>query len=350
MRVAKMAEKIQVKYEELDQLATRVHQGGDQVEVLFRKMRVKTEQLARSWLGVGSLAFQREMEEEILPGMRRLTSALEATGTAILEISRTFRVAEREAVTFLSGVETLISGDGSAWQNNRLLARDPASLFTDEYMSGLVGSRYQGAGGELRRAMYDLMEAHDDTEADPILHRIAELRGRPYSEIKAEYDKFKLICEERDASGVEPVPDLNTTAHPWFMGSNTQLRSGEVVGDAFGIDPVFGAMLNPTGGIVGLGNLGFPGDDTAVGYHGVVHDAAGYLYTCHEVGPGYDYLGKDERDTGSPFSGHRDGIPYWTQKVGRYNPLNYDAENGMIIFVGGIDLGKKFYEGVKGIF
>ena len=48
------------------------------------------------------------------------------------------------------------------------------------------------------------------------------------------------------------------------MGTTAQLRYGQVVGDAFGIDPVFGAMLNPTGGMVGPGNWAVnPGDDDA---------------------------------------------------------------------------------------
>ncbi len=64
------------------------------------------------------------------------------------------------------------------------------------------------------------------------------------------------------------------------MGSTSQLRYGKVVGDVFGVDPMFGAMLNPTGGLVGPDNKALDGDSTALGYHGVVHDAAGYLYNC----------------------------------------------------------------------
>jgi hypothetical protein len=99
--------------------------------------------------------------------------------------------------------------------------------------------------------------------------------------------------------------------HPNFMGSTSQMRSGQVVGDAFGMDPAFGALLNPSGGLVGPGNKAFDGDDSAVGYHGAVHDAAGYLYNYHDQGPGYDYMGLEGRDTSSPLSGQRAGISYW---------------------------------------
>src|SRR5205807_2681068 len=82
-----------------------------------------------------------------------------------------------------------------------------------------------------------------------------------------------------------------------------------------GIDPVFGAILNPTGGLPGPGNISTNVGDT-IGYHGIAHDAAGYLYNYHNVGPGYDYLGKGDfpasgLGTESPISGQRAGIIYW---------------------------------------
>ncbi|NIM94885.1 MAG: WXG100 family type VII secretion target [Anaerolineales bacterium] len=348
-----MAEKIQVQYEELDQLATRVHAEGDRVEVLFRRIRVKTEQLASSWLGEGSVVFQREMGEEILPGLRRLAAALEVAGTVMAEIQRIFREAEEQAVAQFPGGEGGAVGEGApaaSWQGNEYLVRDPHNLFTDEYMHTLIGSRFQGAGPELRRAMYDLMKNPSGEELNRTLERIAELRGRPISEIQAEYDKYILLRAQRDASGATPIPDLNTTTHPFFMGSNTQLRYGDVVGEAFGVDPVFGAMLNPTGGLVGPGNFAIDCDDTAVGYHGVVHDAGGYLYTYHgHAGPGYDYLGLEGRDTSSPFSGQREGIAYWRRTVGD-DPISYRSEEFMRDFVGTIDVGSWVFEQARSIF
>lgn len=95
------------------------------------------------------------------------------------------------------------------------------------------------------------------------------------------------------------------------MGSTSQLRYGQVAGDALGMDAVFGALLNPTGGLVGPGNAAVDGNDSALGYPGAVHDAGGYLYNYHNQGPGYDYLGAEGRDTSSPLSGQRSGISYW---------------------------------------
>jgi hypothetical protein len=217
------------------------------------------------------------------------------------------------------------SGSGAGggtpdWQQkNPLLARDPKGEFTDQYFDSLIGSKVAGADS---KALHDALTefAKNPRGADDaLLQRIADARGRPLSEIKADYQKFLKVMDQRDANGVgkDPIVPLDEKRWPDFMGSTTQMRYGKVVGDAFGIDPVFGSMLNPTGGIVGPDNGIFDGDSTAVGYHGIVHDAAGYLYNYHNgVGPGYDYLGREQRDTGSPFSGQRAGIDYWRGKVG----------------------------------
>jgi hypothetical protein len=205
-------------------------------------------------------------------------------------------------------------------QRNPLLARDPQALFQDDYMKGLIDSKFQGAdSAELRGAMNDLSKNPTGADLDRTLQKIADLRGRPVADLRAEYDKYLQIKQQRDASGRGTPDDLNFL-HPTFQGSTSQLRYGKVVGDAFGVDPVFGSMLNPTGGLVGPDNWAVDGDSTALGYHGVVHDAAGYLYNYHKVGPGYDYLGREQRDTSSPLSGQREGIKYWRETLGGFQP------------------------------
>lgn len=197
-----------------------------------------------------------------------------------------------------------------------------AQLFTDEYMRALVGKTFEGADSkELQDAMNTLWEhRHDPNHPDvaAALQKLADARGRPLSEIQAEWGKYQAALAEQEriaaAKGLDPSPGLNWM-HPNFMGSTSQLRSGQVVGDAFGMDPAFGALLNPSGGLVGPGNNAFDGDDSALGYHGAVHDAAGYLYNYHDQGPGYDYMGLEGRDTSSPLSGQRAGISYWRDIV-----------------------------------
>jgi hypothetical protein len=197
--------------------------------------------------------------------------------------------------------------------------------------------------------MNALLDNPSDAQVAEIIVKISVLRNRPVDEMMAEYEKFKEVQAQRDASGEETPPSLGG-GHSSFMGSNTQMRYGSVVGDAFGIDPVFGAMLNPTGGLVGPGNWAIAGDDTAVGYHGVVHDAAGYLHNYHSAGPGYDYLGSEGRDTSSPLSGQRDGIRYWRDATGGPSPISAPAEWVMRGVVGGIDMGSELIAGMPSIY
>ena len=100
------------------------------------------------------------------------------------------------------------------------------------------------------------------------------------------------------------------------MGSNWQLRYGKVVGDHFGFDPVFGALLNPTGGLVGPGNKGLAPDGAlmpeAVAYHGAYHDAMGYLYNYHNYCPGYNYMHSPVGfSTSNPLAGQSTGVAQW---------------------------------------
>jgi hypothetical protein len=87
-----------------------------------------------------------------------------------------------------------------------------------------------------------------------------------------------------------------------------------------------GALLSPTGGIAGSGNKEVSGLLYAVGggkdvviTHGIVHDAAGYLFIYHGIGPGYQYVPGKFRvlSNASPLAGQRDGIVLF------YNLKNY---------------------------
>src|SRR5262245_33539665 len=197
-----------------------------------------------------------------------------------------------------------------------------AALFSDEYLSTLVGMELQGANSEkLKEAMETLWKhRHDPNHPDvaEALRQIAEARGRPLSEIQQDWARYQAALAEQERiareKGIKPPPGLNWM-HPNFMGTTSQLRYGKVAGDALGMDPVFGALLNPTGGLVGPGNYAVDNNDSAIGYHGAVHDAGGYLYNYQNQGPGYDYLGREGRDTSSPLSGQRAGISYWRDKL-----------------------------------
>jgi hypothetical protein len=204
-----------------------------------------------------------------------------------------------------------------AWKDrNPMLVMNPNYLFTPDYMRTLIGKHYMGEdSANLRIAMEELSRNPQGKDLDRVLNNIANLRGRPVDQIKTEYDKYLNLRKQRDSYNSEKPKDLDQR---WseFMGSTTQLRYGGIIGDAFGVDPVFGALLNPTGGRVGPDNDSLDLNDYAVGYHGIVHDSAGYFYNYHKVGPGYDYLHQDQpRDTSHPFTGQHTGIRWWREEL-----------------------------------
>ncbi len=195
-------------------------------------------------------------------------------------------------------------------------------IFNNEYRKKLVDSQFAGANNPaLRQAMVELSK-DDPSNVEKNLQIIARERNRPVEQVKDEYDIYRakraMVIDRIDHSDnkLEPIDEL-LPAQSDFMGSNWQLRYGKIVGDNLGIDPVFGAMLNPTGGMVGPGNKGKAPDawymPTPVAYHGAYHDAAGYLYNYHKTGPGYNYVESPlGLSTENPLAGQGTGIAQWT--------------------------------------
>jgi WXG100 family type VII secretion target len=332
------AEVIQAKYEALEGIAQKFGQQAEVGSEMVGRVQQAVQSLEQGgWAGQGASAFFAEMDQTINPALQRLINALEEAQSTTLEIKQIIQQAEEEAAAPFGGGAA--DGGGSVADpgvigtpgtvggtpvdpNNPLVARNPHSLFTDQYMDSLVGSHIRGEDSQrLNNAMKDLAKNPTGPDLDRAINEIADIRGVPADQLKADYQKFLQIREQARAiarqKGIEPPEAIDDFFHGDFMGSTAQLRYGQVVGDAFGIDPVFGAMLNPTGGLVGWGNFAVnPGDDDALGYHGIVHDAAGYLHNYHDLGPGYNYLGQEgHRDPDNPLTGQQSGVRYWNEKL-----------------------------------
>ena len=79
-------------------------------------------------------------------------------------------------------------------------------------------------------------------------------------------------------------------------------------------------MLNPTGGMVGPGmDVLAPTDaNSPVIWHGIFHDAGGYLLNYQNSGPGYTYLASKQPASGrrgaDPLQGQVEGISYWYER------------------------------------
>ena len=356
------APRIRGDYDSLAQISqVFARRAADTKRTIQRVKRQINTLQGGDWVGKGAKAFYREMDSEVLPSMQRLATALETANRVTRQIIQILRAAEEDAARIFrvfgeggvgAAIGTAIGGivGLAAWQEvNPLLNRDPNSLFTDDYLRGLIGSQFHGTGRELGDVMNGLMQNPTGDGLDQFIQTLAGIRDRLANDMRAEYDQFQEIRDQRDATNPDTPPSPSGGAQSSFTGSNTQMRYGSVVGDAFGIDPVFGAMLNPTGGLTGPGNWAIAGGDTAVGYHSVAHDAAGYLYNYHQVGPGYDYLGQGGQDTSSPLSGQREGIAYWSQATGGSSPASAPAQWAMGGAVGGIDRSNNLIDRAKGI-
>ncbi|MBK7181414.1 MAG: hypothetical protein IPH82_30260 [Chloroflexi bacterium] len=189
--------------------------------------------------------------------------------------------------------------------------KDPGEIFSEQYMENFIGSHYQGENSpELNRLMEELLKNGPAPEAEVsnLLDRIADMRGVDRQAFRQDYQTYLNLWENASSKG-----NIDLSRHGDFLGSTVSLRYGAVIGDVFGVDPVFGALLNPTGGLVGPGDNAYqPGINDAIGYHGVFHDAGGYLLNIQGgIGPGYDYLGRDLLPTTSPVSGQVGGISFW---------------------------------------
>jgi hypothetical protein len=271
-------------------------------------------------------------------GAERSMSSVQAAGAAVGRAASTVAQVGGEIVN--TAVGTAVIAAMSLFSAVKRLFIDPPApvmacfargvdITKNEYRKGLVNSTFEGTGDpRLAQAMRALSEDISDQEAAPHLQTIAELRKRPITEVRDEYDLFKQIRNDRDdrivASGgrLQPIAKLGDQQAN-FMGSTWQLRYGKIAGDHLGVDPVFGAMLNPTGGLVGeedkgisIAGIHLDGAPEkwpeAVAYHGAYHDAMGHLYNYHDYGPGYNYIGSPiGLSTDKPLAGQATGIAQW---------------------------------------
>lgn len=332
------ADIVQAQYEELEAFAARFGQSAAATETLRQRVERSVHVLEQGgWQGRGAAAFFTEMTRDIYPIMQRLAEAFEMAQSVTLEIKMAIQEAEEEAAKAFVGQEDGLGSSGSneaggvvgsggptnAAQpaqeiettgdrpSRELVVNDPSTIFTESYMENFIGSHFQGEDSpRLNQLMEELLHSDpsDWTRVNSLLDQIADMRGVDRETFHEQYETYLNLHHNATSKGA-----IDLSRHPDFMGSTASLRYGKVVGDVFGIDPVFGALLNPTGGLVGSADDSYePGDNDAIGYHGIFHDAAGYLYNHQDkVGPGYDYLGREPFPTSNPLTGQLGGISWW---------------------------------------
>jgi len=143
-------------------------------------------------------------------------------------------------------------------------------------------------------------------------------------EMRSQWLEFLQVLARR-APILENTDESNRIANlsqgnVGVWGSNRQYAFGKVVMKLLHqarwtsecLDPIWGILLSPTGGIVGADNRSLIVGDlqNSVVLHAVVHDAFGYTLKKHQAGPGYNYLSSPFTllPTTSPLSGQIAGI------------------------------------------
>ncbi|ROH83497.1 hypothetical protein ED236_12270, partial [Pseudomethylobacillus aquaticus] len=278
-----------------------------------------TETMAASDI---NLAFNADDFARVKNGLEFHSTDNEALFRDIISAERADEYALLKTVSELDF--TWLKAQPSVENTDSLSNKD--SVFGTPYRLKLINSRFSGSDTqhltEIMAGLINSTETNSIEKTSAYLEALAVERNRDINEIQREYETYKELRAKVNSMIDNSDGRLDAIAklkpkQADFMGSTWQLRFGKVVGDYWGIDPVFGAMLNPTGGLVGPGENALDPRSIYVpasaGYHGAYHDAMGYLFNYHEVGPGYNYLRSSiELPTKSPLAGQITGVPWWS--------------------------------------
>lgn len=289
-------------------------------------------------------------EDNFPSEINKIWDATKGMGTdedAIMEALRDMDSSTRNTFGLGYILQKELSGDDLEQAMNLLNARDNSgdsiqgNLFGDEHAADgvhdfnitpenaveLIGAEFQGNDTDLlRNAMITLYERPGGERLMKALQDVAAARSIPLDKAMVDFEKamrlrdegilyYQEHHEDYDPRTDHPAP-LLTADNIEFTATNAQLVFGKVVGDVFGIDAVFGSLMSPTGGMAGPGNERVIGvsDGSAVATHGAVHDAAGFLKNCFDIGPGYDYFNNEVGSDGTnPLAGQTN-IRWWIEQ------------------------------------
>ncbi len=98
-----MATTIQATYDELAAISSSFTELSGRAEQLYQSLRNSKNDLHGEWEGYGWSSFDNEMENELLPGVRKLSSALQNAGALINTISSELLNTETAGAQLISG-------------------------------------------------------------------------------------------------------------------------------------------------------------------------------------------------------------------------------------------------------
>jgi WXG100 family type VII secretion target len=96
--------KVRAHYEELKQIVSAFKRAGDATGRSLEALRREKDVLqGGDWAGQGATAFYQEMDDSVLPALKRLTSALDSAANTTNQIIGVMKQAEEGAAAVLNG-------------------------------------------------------------------------------------------------------------------------------------------------------------------------------------------------------------------------------------------------------
>jgi WXG100 family type VII secretion target len=96
--------KVRADYEELRQVVSTFKRAGDATGRSLHAVRREKDVLqGGDWIGQGATAFYKEMDDSVLPTLKRLTSALDSAANTTNQIIGVMQQAEEDAAAVLNG-------------------------------------------------------------------------------------------------------------------------------------------------------------------------------------------------------------------------------------------------------
>ena len=114
-----MADEIRAEYERLQQVAAQFSRQAVAIAQMQQRVQRCMGALRGAWQGQGSTAFFAEMENELLPAVKRLAQALSQAGRVTQQIDALLRAAEEDAGRPFRGGDAAVSAGGSGGAGSR---------------------------------------------------------------------------------------------------------------------------------------------------------------------------------------------------------------------------------------
>lgn len=313
-------------------------QYADALHQMTSALRQSSSHLSSSWSGPSSEEFANTIGPELLALAKLAEAGMVLQSRLIREVEEWERV-DSHFGTGIGAGGPGIAGPGviTPEVGEGQVPAGPVPPVADQLpydLGQLIDYRPDYPEG-LGDTMADMHEhfvrcVRGDCPDTDLYRQMAEMTGLTEAQVMDQYARA-VEAARAAGQGSNPAFDGLSLLHRNHWGSRRQLMFGKVVGDHLGIHPVFAALLNPSGGIIGPSDeaitialeqdLGGMFNENAWEYHGAAHDAYGYLYNHHETGPGYQYVDSrfndfDPGGTGSPLSGQISGYIYWARQMG----------------------------------